>query len=210
MNIQYKYLDIEYFEQVINLQQNVLNSMVDKTKYFPLEIAEIDFLLTNKKSLSLGAFVDNKLIAFRSLTINENSLWKKYIDNKNISEEYGYFEATFVLSKFQGLNLQNKMSKQILDIAKTDFKTNVFFSLVAYHNYPSIIDKFKLGFYIIDTMNIYNNKKRFVFYYNQKEKHSKNQTIWTENFTQQENLLRNGYIGTDYQFIDNTFKIKFS
>lgn len=158
-------LDKSDLPKVLQLQEVVCNALPNKDILQPLSDEEFLFIL-NGNGIMIGAFVEEKLIAFRALLIPP-------IDDEHLGYHIGlvdeaelkrvlYQEISSVDPKYRGHGLQKTLAKVIMQQIDTTAFDTICTTVMPY-NIASLKDKFSQGFYIVALKYTYGEKLRYVF-----------------------------------------------
>lgn len=193
-------LNKTHLDEIMALQQKVYEALPNQKILQPLTEEELLFIL-NGQSKMIGAYVDEKLIAFRALLVPE-------IDEEHLGYDVGlkkaeelqrvlYQEISNVDPDFRGFGLQKTLANVIMNVIDQT-KFDYVCATVAPYNIPSLKDKFSQGMYIVALKNKYGGKLRYTF---AKQLHIKEELENTSVFKSmgdtegQQSLLQQGYIG---------------
>jgi len=209
-------LTLENIEQILSLQNVVVEALEDKSRLQPLSLEEFQYILEGN-GMMIGAFIENKLIAFRALLVPP-------IDEEHLGLDIGipeselhrviYQEISNVHPNCRGNGMQKILATVIMDeLQKEDSKYDYVCCTVAPFNIPSLKDKFSQGMEIAALKEKYGGSMRYVFV---KELRGDKERDWTEiksvpmsDAVGQQALLSEGYRGYEMEKIDDTFIVKF-
>lgn len=159
-------LTINNLDEIMNLQNEVYDNLIDKSKLERLSEKEFKFILSDN-GLMIGVYVDNKLIAIRALLVPKNDsnhlgviigLEEAYLD------KVIYQEISFVHPNYQGNGLQKLMAKEIMnELDKTKHSYLYVCATVDPENIPSLKDKFDQEMEVRALVTIYGEKQRYIF-----------------------------------------------
>lgn len=145
----YEILDLSRFNELINLVSDVYSKMPRKEFWGGLDENELRILF-NKPNYVLGAFHNNKLIAFMSsYNPNINDLKDYGMDDFN-PDDFIFLHGVMVHDEYRGNHLQEILGNKICEM--TDKK----YVLATVHpeNIASIKSLEKIGLKIYKTMNV--------------------------------------------------------
>lgn len=206
-------LDKTGIEEIIGLQQIVLAALTEKSLLQPLSIAEFDYILSGN-GVMVGAFTNNKLIAYRAFLIpsprEEYLACDAGLKEEEI-EQVIYSEVSVVDPVYRGNRLQTKMGKLLLkQLDTTKFK--YVLATVSPYNIPSLKDKFELGMKIVALKEKYEGKLRFIFkktITNQNRSRNDCQKLYvnTTAIDEQQQILKIGYQGVAIENKDGEWLI---
>ncbi|MGH0426858.1 GNAT family N-acetyltransferase [Bacillus pretiosus] len=209
-------LTLENIEQILSLQNVVVEALEDKSRLQPLSLEELQYILEGN-GMMIGAFIENKLIAFRALLVPP-------IDEEHLGLDIGipeselhrviYQEISNVHPNCRGNGMQKILATVIMDeLQKEDSKYDYVCCTVAPFNIPSLKDKFAQGMEIAALKKKYGGSMRYVFV---KELRGDKERNWTDvksvpmsDAIGQQALLSEGYRGYEMEKIDDTFIVKF-
>lgn len=213
--IQFRTLNLEDINEILSLQNIVIDSLENKLILQPLSDEEYRYILDGK-GIMVGAYDDEKLIAFRALMVPP-------IDNEHLGLDVGidkselkhvlYQEISNVHPNYRGNRLQQRLAKIIMDqfVPITNYK--YICCTVAPFNIPSMKDKFRQRMQIAALKNKYDNRLRYIFVKNLAEatesdwKNTK--LVDLSNIEKQKSLLSDGWRGLDMLKVNDKYKIKF-
>ena len=186
-------------EDILRLQDLVLETLINNDFLSPVTKEEYEDFVS--KSLMVGVFVEDKLIAFRALAIPE-------IDEHHLGYDIGlqteqldqvvYQEITNVHPDYRGYGLQKKLGAIVMELLDASPYTHVC-ATVAPFNIASLKDKLSQGMVIGALKNKYADMLRYVFY---KKLHEERKIggevleILMADTEKQQQLLADGWIGT--------------
>ncbi|PHD57953.1 N-acetyltransferase [Bacillus wiedmannii] len=209
-------LSLEHIEHILSLQNVVVEALEDKSRLQPLSLEEFQYILEGN-GMMIGAFIENKLIAFRALLVPP-------IDEEHLGLDIGipeselhrviYQEISNVHPNCRGNGMQKILATVIMDeLQKEDSKYDYVCCTVAPFNIPSLKDKFAQGMEIAALKKKYGGSMRYVFV---KELRGDKERNWTDvksvpmsDAVGQQALLSEGYRGYEMEKIDDTFIVKF-
>ncbi|SCB82609.1 N-acetyltransferase [Bacillus wiedmannii] len=209
-------LTLENIEQILSLQNVVVEALEDKSRLQPLSLEELQYILEGN-GMMIGAFIENKLIAFRALLVPP-------IDEEHLGLDIGipeselhrviYQEISNVHPNCRGNGMQKILATVIMDeLQKEDSKYDYVCCTVAPFNIPSLKDKFAQGMEIAALKKKYGGSMRYVFV---KELRGDKERNWTDvksvpmsDAIGQQALLSEGYRGYEMEKVDGDFVVKF-
>ncbi len=165
---QLRLLEFGDLDQIVELERIVIDSLPDKTAYFPEPPGVfVDSLKGN--GIVVGCFVDFELIAFRSIWFPKDSSYNLGLDiglvNRKDLQSVAHLERTCVHPRFRGNRLQITMTDLALQLA-VDKNYTLFLCTIAPGNYASMTDKFHVGMVIYRLLKKYGGLDRYLFYKN--------------------------------------------
>lgn len=186
-------------EDILRLQDLVLGTLINNDFLSPVTKEEYEDFVS--KSLMVGVFVEDKLIAFRALAIPE-------IDEHHLGYDIGlkteqldqvvYQEITNVHPDYRGFGLQKKLGAIVMELLDASPYTHVC-ATVAPFNIASLKDKLSQGMVIGALKNKYADMLRYVFYkklHEEREASGEVLEISMADTEKQQQLLADGWIGT--------------
>lgn len=194
-------LDETHLPEMLNLNRMIVENLSEWDLLVPItaEMLRVDL---GEKGLTLGTFVGERLIGFRSAHFPGN-------DEDNLGRDVGlpefelekvmHLEFALIHPDFRGNSLQKRMTARILKIVH-DLKLHYRYccSFVSPKNGPSLEDKFSLNLLIARLMLKFGNYWRFFFQDMLRPlRVQSNESISVPNrdIEQQVELLSQGYYG---------------
>ena len=191
----------QHLQQVKELQVAVYEALADKSILQPLSTEEFEYIL-NGHGMMIGAYVEEELIAFRALLnppIDEEHLGYDCGIAENEFQRVLYQEISNVSPIYRGYGLQKTLATVVMeniDLEKYDY----ICSTVKPYNIPSLKDKFSQDLVIKGLKIKYVDKLRYIFYKDLRQEMSPNftkkQVISMGDTTAQQQLLKQGFLGT--------------
>ncbi|PES33900.1 N-acetyltransferase [Bacillus thuringiensis] len=209
-------LSLEHIEQILSLQNIVVEALEDKSRLQPLSQEEFQYILKGN-GVIIGAFIKNKLIAFRALLVPP-------IDDEHLGLDIGlpeselhrviYQEISNVHPNCRGNGMQKILANVIMDeLQKEDSKYDYVCCTVSPFNIPSLKDKFAQGMEIAVLKEKYGGSLRYVFV---KKLRGVKKRDWTDikhilmsDAGRQQALLSEGYRGYEMEKVDGDFVVMF-
>ncbi|PIC62666.1 N-acetyltransferase [Sporosarcina sp. P13] len=155
----------EQLPEIIALQEKVV-AVLEKPEFLQ-PLTEEDYLYILKgNGLIAGAYVDDKLIAFRAMLDPGKDDEHLGIDAGLPTEELTsvlYSEITGVDPAFRGNGLQTILGKWLMEHVDTE-RYRYICTTVAPLNIPSLKDKFALGLQVAALKVKYGNKLRYILF----------------------------------------------
>lgn len=194
-------LTLQHLQQIEELQVEVYEALADQSILQPLSTEEFEYIL-NGHGMMIGAYVEEELIAFRALLnppIDEEHLGYDCGIAENEFQRVLYQEISNVSPKYRGYGLQKTLATVVMeniDLEKYDYVC----STVKPYNIPSLKDKFSQDLVIKGLKIKYVDKLRYIFYKDLRQEMSPNftkkQVISMGDTTAQQQLLKQGFLGT--------------
>lgn len=161
-------LDVKDIDKITKLEKTVIDSLPDKSSYFPEPSGVFEDSLKGN-GVVLGCFVGFELIAFRSIWFPKDSPYNLGLDiglvNRKDLESVAHLERTCVHPRFRGNRLQITMTDLAVQLA-VDRNYTIFLCTIAPGNYASMTDKFHAGMVICRLLKKYGGLDRYLFYKN--------------------------------------------
>ena len=209
-------LSLEHIEQILSLQNIVVEALEDKSRLQPLSQEEFQYILEGN-GMMIGAFIENKLIAFRALLvppINDEHLGLDIDIAESELHRVIYQEISNVHPSCRGNGMQKVLATVIMDeLQKEDSNYDYVCCTVAPFNIPSLKDKFAQGMEIAALKEKYGGSMRYVFV---KELRGDKENDWTDvksvpmsDASGQQALISEGYRGYEMKNVDGDFVVKF-
>lgn len=199
-------LDESHHSQVAELQEYIVDSLEDKDLFYPLTDDEIENIVSGKGGLSIGTFVEDKLIGFKSAyfpRFREDNLGRDIGLPESEWMKVAHLEACFVHPHFQGNSLQIRMTDPILERVTALNRYRYIFSTATPENIPSAIDKLVHKLAIVDLKEKYNSGWRYVFFRDLYNEHKLNRDeaipVPNTDIPRQVELINSGYRGLGYE-----------
>jgi hypothetical protein len=203
-NLSIVHLTTEQLPEILALQERVLGALT--TGAFLQPLSEEEFLsILQGKGIMIGAYYNEKLIAFRAMLEPEIDAEHLGIDaglRENELPKVIYSEISNVDPDFRGNGLQSLLGQLIFQ--KVDAECFYYIcATVAPFNIASLKDKFGLGMEIVALKVKYGNLLRYVFLKSiaqaEKKYFIEKRLIGMEQTEEQQRYLREGWIGTDME-----------
>ncbi|MFK2825242.1 GNAT family N-acetyltransferase [Bacillus sp. B190/17] len=195
-------LSMDHIDHILSLQQLVIETLEKKDILQPLTLEEFQYILQGQ-GLMIGAFVENKLIAFRALMVPP-------IDEEHLGRDIGlkeeelpnviYQEISNVHPDYRGNGLQKMLAVCIMKELKVfNQEYSHVCCTVAPFNIPSLKDKFAQGMEIAALKVKYSSRLRYIFVKALRDDHYEGQweitTCRMEDTDGQQELLKQGWRG---------------
>lgn len=209
-------LSPEHIEQILFVQDEVIEALENKENLQPLTVEEFENILSGN-GFMIGAFVGEKLIAFRALLVPPLDEEHLGLDIGLTGEELKrviYQEVSNVHPTFQGNGLQKILAKVIMaQLKQSDHNYEYVCCTVAPFNIPSLKDKFAQGMEVAALKEKYSDRLRYVFV---KELQGERQKEWMNvekllmgDIAGQNRLLGDGYRGYEMEDQDGEYWVWF-
>lgn len=209
-----KPLVLDDIEKILSLQQKVLDTLT--TKSFLAALTEDD--LTNifqGNGTMIGAFSDDRLIAFRAMLQPE-------IDEEHLGKDAGldrsewplviYQEISNVDPDFRGNGLQQYLGRLLMKQVDTE-RFKYVCATVAPFNIASLKDKFSHGLEIVALNEKYGGMLRYTLMKeltkNESGSASESRSIFMGDIEEQQAVLKEGWIGTGIEEIEGEWMVQY-
>lgn len=161
-------LKTDDIEQVLTLQEIVIQTLENKAILQPLTYNEFRYI-TDGNGILIGAFADQKLIAFRALLVppvdEEGHLGLDIGIQKADLRDVIYQEISNVHPDYRGNRLQQKLAHLIMkELENQDQSFKYVCATVMPFNIPSLKDKLAQGMLIAALKEKYEGRLRYIFY----------------------------------------------
>ncbi len=189
--------------QILALQEFVVQTLDNKDILQPLSYEEFQFI-TDGNGILIGAFAEQKLIAFRALLVppvdEDGHLGLDIGLPKNELQNVIYQEISNVHPDYRGNGLQQQLAQLIMQELSKEKQTYKYIcATVMPFNIPSLKDKFSQGMIIAVLKEKYEGRLRYVFYKRLGEDAPYEWAETTElamsDIKSQQNLLKKGWRG---------------
>ncbi|MBY0122926.1 GNAT family N-acetyltransferase [Bacillus sp. S/N-304-OC-R1] len=161
-----QHLTMEDLPSILKVQDQVVAHLDGQKTLQPLTVEEFQFILEGK-GMMIGAFSNERLIAFRALLV-------PIIDEEHLGIDIGlaeselpkviYQEISNVLPEYRGNQLQKTLASLIMkELLKSDHGFRYVCCTVAPFNIPSLKDKFSQGMRIAALKEKYGGSLRYIF-----------------------------------------------
>ncbi|MDW7671932.1 MAG: hypothetical protein SCK57_05435 [Bacillota bacterium] len=199
------YLAPDHVDQVLALQKVVFDALDDRQKFVPdsREFFE-EVALVKGKGRMIGVFVENEMIAARSISFPglsfENLGWELDLSEEDL-KRVCHLESSIVHPDFRGNHLQALMLKPTQAYLKEEGYCMILCTISPF-NYPSLKNVMDAGLFIRDVKvrgGVYGGKLRFLLALNLcrpvEPVFSDICTVQNTDITVQKTLLALGYAG---------------
>lgn len=210
-------LSLDNITEIMNLQNNVYQKLIDKSKLERLSEDEFTFILS-ENGLMIGVYVEGKLIAVRALLDPTDDPYHLGLaiglEEKDLDKVI-YQEISFVHPDYQGNSLQKIMGDLIMkELSKKEHPYMYVCATVAPDNIPSLKDKFAQQMEIKTLVKIYGEKQRYVFAKELRDTGSNKEVVKEvkvnlANVNEAKQYLDLNWVGTLLEQQANEFFIKF-
>lgn len=158
-------LTLEDLEGILEVQNKTISSLTDRNALQPLTEEEYRHILQGNGKMA-GAFVDDRLIAFRALLVpmvDENHLGRDIGLEDEELDQVIYQEISNVIPKYRGNKLQQTLAILLMQqLSKQEHWYRYVCCTVAPFNIPSLKDKFAQGLEIAALKEKYGDMLRYV------------------------------------------------
>ncbi len=141
VNYEMKFLNESHLEEILQLQKMVSDAL-DNQELFVTDAREfiLEQVLRPGRGKAIGIFVNNSLVAYRTVSFPGNSDWNLGRELGIAEEELDkvvHLEATAVHPEYRGNRLQVRMLKHTIDYVQQQGFFHIL-STVSPYNYPSL------------------------------------------------------------------------
>lgn len=201
--------------EVLSLQERII-SVLDQPEFLqPLTEEEFKYILRGNGMMA-GAYIDDRLIAFRAMLDPGEDEEHLGIDAGVAQDELSsvlYSEISGVDPDFRGHGLQTILGKWLMEHVESE-RYRYICTTVAPFNIPSLKDKFALDLRIKALKVKYGNKLRYILFRDFKEPFkettSEQQSVPMKNIEQQQQLLKDGWIGEHIEQQDSEWFVLYT
>ncbi|PIC70562.1 N-acetyltransferase [Sporosarcina sp. P16b] len=186
--------------KVLALQERIIAVLEQPEFLQPLTDEEFEYILRGN-GMMVGAFVDDRLVAFRAMLDPGEDDEHLGIDVGVLQNELSsvlYSEISGVDPDYRGHGLQTTLGKWLMEHVERD-RYRYICTTVAPFNIPSLKDKFSLGLRIKGLNVKYGNKLRYILFMDLQKPFpkttSQQKSVLMGNTEQQQKLLKEGWIG---------------
>jgi ribosomal protein S18 acetylase RimI-like enzyme len=164
--LEYRTITPEDLEDVLELQNMVYEDLENKEVLETIEAEEFSEMI--EQGFIIGMFKGDDLKAVRAMYIPPVDDPEHLAADGGVEqrEEVIYSEITFIHPDERGQGLQTKLGRELIKKVKDDGRFNYVFTTVMPTNLPSLKDKLRLGFKIVNTRYMYGGKLRHVMQLN--------------------------------------------
>jgi hypothetical protein len=195
-------LTLKDLDGILEVQNKTISSLTDKNALLPLTVDEYRHILQGNGKMA-GAFVDDRLIAFRALLvprIDDDHLGRDIGLEEEELEKVIYQEISNVLPEYRGNKLQQTLAILLMqELNKQEHQHQYVCCTVAPFNIPSLKDKFAQGLEIAALKEKYGGMLRYVFVKDLNEPADRDWneiiTVPMEDTAAQQELLSQGFRG---------------
>ena len=175
-----------------DLQDNMILETIDQPEF--TEMIEHEFII--------GVYENQELKAIRAMYIPPLDDPEHLAEDGGISDrtQVIYSEISFIHPDYRGQGMQMKLGRQLIERVLADGRFKHILTTVLPTNIPSLKDKFRLGFKIVNTRIMYGGKYRHVLQLNLNGPLKAAGEKKTVDYKNIEWMLENGkdYIGFDF------------
>ncbi|WP_079505045.1 N-acetyltransferase [Mesobacillus jeotgali] len=159
-------LTLEDLDGILEVQNIIISSLTDRNALQPLTEEEYRHILQGN-GIMAGAFIDDRLIAFRALLVpmvDEDHLGRDIGLGEEELAQVIYQEISNVIPKYRGNKLQQTLAILLMqELSKQEHQYRYVCCTVAPFNIPSLKDKFAQGLEIAALKEKYGGMLRYVF-----------------------------------------------
>lgn len=141
VNYEMKFLNESHLEEILQLQA-IVSDALDNQDLFVTDSREfiLEQVLKPGRGKAIGIYVNNSLVAYRTVSFPGNSDWNLGRELEIAEEELNkvvHLEATAVNPEYRGNRLQERMLKHTIDYVEKQNYYHIL-STVSPYNYPSL------------------------------------------------------------------------
>lgn len=164
--MEYRNITPEDLKDVLELQTLVYEDLENKEVLETIEAEEFSEMI--EQGFIIGMFKGDELKAVRAMYIPPVDDPEHLASDGGVEqrEEVIYSEITFIHPDERGQGLQTKLGRELIKKVRDDGRFNYVFTTVMPTNLPSLKDKLRLGFKIVNTRYMYGGKLRHVLQLN--------------------------------------------
>lgn len=200
--------------EILSLQQKVFDTLKEKSFLAALTEEDLTNILQGNGTM-IGAFSEDRLIAFRAMLVPE-------IDEEHLGKDAGlarsewplviYQEISNVDPDFRGNGLQQYLGRLLMERVDTK-RFKYVCATVAPFNIASLKDKFSHGLKIVALNEKYGGMLRYTLMKELTETENgsttESRTIFMGDTEGQQALLKEGWIGTGIMEIDGQWIVRY-
>lgn len=167
--MEYRHITPDELEDVMELQDFVYENLEDKEVLETIGRGEFSEMI--EQGFIIGLFEGEELKAVRAMYIPPLNDPEHLAEDGGVEnrEEVIYSEITFIHPEWRGQGFQTKLGRELIEKVRADERFKYIFTTVMPTNLPSLKDKLRLGFKIINTKYMYGGKLRHVLQLNVEE-----------------------------------------
>lgn len=209
-----KPLSLDDVGKILSLQQKVFDTLKEKSFLAALTEEDLTNILQGNGTM-IGAFADDKLIAFRAMLEPE-------IDEEHLGKDAGldrsewplviYQEISNVDPDFRGNGLQQYLGRLLMKQVDTE-RFKYVCATVAPFNIASLKDKFSHGLEIVALNEKYGGMLRYTLMKeltkNESGSASESRSIFMGDIEEQQTVLKEGWIGTSIEEVEGEWMVQY-
>jgi hypothetical protein len=210
-------LCMTHFDILMNLQKTVMESMNRKELYAGLTAEEVKNMLCDDGGVIIGAFVNEKLIAFYGVYFpggNKDNLGKDLGVAGDDLFSVMHLEGAGVHPHYQGNSLQKTMNVVCFNEALKLGQFRYICATVSPYNYPSLDHLLVAGLYIRNLKTKYGGMLRYICCMDMKDQRQIISDsvidVSSSDYAMQSKLLSDGFVGYKLVKSNNACYIRFS
>lgn len=193
-------IKLDDLNDVMALQSQVYEDLQDKMILETIDRPE--FVEMIEQEFIIGVYIEEELKAIRAMYIPPLDDPEHLAEDGGVTDrtEVIYSEISFIHPASRGQGLQTKLGRQLIERVRADGRFRHVLTTVLPTNIPSLKDKFRLGFKIVNTRIMYGGKYRHVLQLDLNEPLEASGEKKTVNYKNIEWMLENGknYIGFNF------------
>lgn len=208
--MEYRHITPDKLEDVMELQDFVYENLEDKEVLETIGRGEFSEMI--EQGFIIGLFEGEELKAVRAMYIPPLNDPEHLAEDGGVEnrEEVIYSEITFIHPEWRGQGFQTKLGRELIEKVRADGRFKYIFTTVMPTNLPSLKDKLRLGFKIINTKYMYGGKLRHVLQLNVEEPLEVSGEAEIIDYRDTDWMLENGHshIGTNFNGTDIEYYLK--
>lgn len=208
--MKYRNITLNELDAVMELQDFVYENLENKEV---LEtIGRDEFIDMIKQGFIIGGFKGDELKALRAMFVPPLDDPEHLANDGGVKEreQVIYSEISFIHPDERGQGLQTKLGHELIDKVRSDGRFKYVFTTVMPTNPPSLKDKIRLGFKIVNTRYMYGGKLRHILQLNLERPLEITGEPKKMNYQNTDWMLENGsmYIGDSFDGTDIKYYLK--
>lgn len=203
-------LTMQDLNDIMKLQSLVYDDLQDKMILETIDRPEFTVMI--EQEFIIGVYEDEELKAVRAMYIPPTDDPEHLAEDGGISDrtQVIYSEISFIHPDYRGQGMQTKLGRQLIGRVRADGRFKHVLTTVLPTNIPSLKDKFRLGFKIVNTRVMYGGKYRHVMQLNLNGPFEASGEKKKVDYKNVEWMLENGsdYIGFDFDGANINYYVK--
>jgi len=197
---------------VLKLQEEVLTNESDAKLYHPLSAAEAK-LMVEGQGVTMGAFVDGRLVAFYAVFFPHlacSNLGRDVDLPPEHLTRVAHFEAVCVHPHFRGNGLQKLLIRRLIHFLRAT-PYDLLFQTVSPFNLPSVTNCLAAGFAVCAVKQKYGQEWRYILFRHRDVplpwENKSRITVPLTDFAGQQRAFAEGYVGVEILREDNEMRL---